>query len=377
MATITVTNLNDSGAGSLRDALGVANNGDTITFAPNLAGGTLILTSGELDITKNLTINGDIDGNGSPDITIDAGGASRVFNEDGAFGLFATLNGLVISDGSASSGGGIRTGTADNLFLNNSQVINNQATGSGGGIYGGPGGEVVLTNTSVSGNTSGGTGGGIYANSTLAMTNATVFGNYSTNAGGGIALAFNATSTLTNTTLTGNRSGDKGGAIYGNASQIRLYDSTVTGNYAGAAGGAIYNVGAPGSPLVLLSNSIVAGNAAPVSGPDLDLNNLPLYVSGNNILGSAPANANPINTASGTYTQIDGTDQTALETVFAVVGPNGDTNVLSGLPAKNGGPVQTVAINPTNPPGIAYNAGDNAAVPPGVSSDARGFMRVA
>jgi hypothetical protein len=83
MATFTVTNLHDSGAGSLRAALSLANDGDTITFAQNLAGGTLILTSGELDITKTLTINGDLDGNGSPDITISGNNASRVFDEDG------------------------------------------------------------------------------------------------------------------------------------------------------------------------------------------------------------------------------------------------------------------------------------------------------
>jgi len=109
MATITVTNLNDNGAGSLRDALSLAHTGDTIQFAPGLAGGTLVLTNGELDVTTNLTINGDLDGNGTPDITIDAGGASRVFNE-GGFGLSATLDGLVIRDGSATFGGGIAVG---------------------------------------------------------------------------------------------------------------------------------------------------------------------------------------------------------------------------------------------------------------------------
>src|SRR5437773_3441606 len=52
---ITVTNTNDSGPGSLRQALVDANDGDTITFAVT---GTIGLTSGELAIDKNVTITG-------------------------------------------------------------------------------------------------------------------------------------------------------------------------------------------------------------------------------------------------------------------------------------------------------------------------------
>ena len=65
-ATITVTNTNDSGPGSLRQALADANDGDTITFAVT---GTIVLTSGGLVIDKNVTISGpgadrlSIDGN--------------------------------------------------------------------------------------------------------------------------------------------------------------------------------------------------------------------------------------------------------------------------------------------------------------------------
>ena len=43
--TITVTNTNDSGPGSLRQALADANSGDTINFAVT---GTIGLTTGEL-----------------------------------------------------------------------------------------------------------------------------------------------------------------------------------------------------------------------------------------------------------------------------------------------------------------------------------------
>src|SRR4029077_1654317 len=54
-ATITVTNYNDSGPGSLRQALANANNGDTINFAVS---GTIILTRGEVLVNKNVTISG-------------------------------------------------------------------------------------------------------------------------------------------------------------------------------------------------------------------------------------------------------------------------------------------------------------------------------
>ena len=53
---IVVTNTNDSGPGSLRDALSIANDGDTIDATG--VSGTILLTSGELQINHNVTING-------------------------------------------------------------------------------------------------------------------------------------------------------------------------------------------------------------------------------------------------------------------------------------------------------------------------------
>jgi hypothetical protein len=57
LATITVTNTNDSGPGSLRSAIASAAAGDTIQFASSLASQTITLTSGQLVINKNLTID--------------------------------------------------------------------------------------------------------------------------------------------------------------------------------------------------------------------------------------------------------------------------------------------------------------------------------
>src|SRR4051812_39142890 len=71
-ATITVTNTNDSGPGSLRQALANANKGDTITFAVT---GTITLTSGGFLVTKNVTISGP----GANQLSIDGNQALFVF----------------------------------------------------------------------------------------------------------------------------------------------------------------------------------------------------------------------------------------------------------------------------------------------------------
>src|SRR5216117_4068755 len=55
---ITVTNINDSGPGSLRQALADSHDGDTIDFDPALNGQTILLTTAELAIVKNVTISG-------------------------------------------------------------------------------------------------------------------------------------------------------------------------------------------------------------------------------------------------------------------------------------------------------------------------------
>src|SRR5262245_48068173 len=122
---IVVTNTNDSGAGSLRDALALANDGDTIDATG--VSGTILLTSGELQITHNVIINGPA----AEDLAVNGNDAFRVFEN---FGSNATISGLTITNGLAvdgNGGGGILN--HGGLTLSSSSIVNN-FTGAGGGV---------------------------------------------------------------------------------------------------------------------------------------------------------------------------------------------------------------------------------------------------
>src|SRR5208282_3593995 len=58
LSTLTVLNNADSGPGSLRNALDIANNGDQIFFNHHLASETITLTSGPLAINTSVAITG-------------------------------------------------------------------------------------------------------------------------------------------------------------------------------------------------------------------------------------------------------------------------------------------------------------------------------
>ena len=132
-AAISVTTLNDTGPGSLRQAIADALPGDMITFSVH---GTITLTSGALMIGKNLEIQGP----GSYRLRISGNRASRVFVLQPNTSV--TLAGMTISDGLTngdsplipSIGGGILNGAppvnlATNLILSNVVISGNQALG--------------------------------------------------------------------------------------------------------------------------------------------------------------------------------------------------------------------------------------------------------
>ncbi len=201
-ATFTVTNTDDSGPGSLRQALidaGNAPGADTINVS---ATGTVNLQSG-LGIFTDMQVNGP----GADKLTVrrDTGGDYPVLK---VFDANATISGLKIANGKGAPGdvGGI--GFIDNsgghvLTLKAVTVTNNE--GYGGGIYNSGTMNVVNStinnNASVSG-TSDTPGGGILNNGgTLTVTNST----FSTNTGSsGAGISNGGALTLTNVTIFGN-----------------------------------------------------------------------------------------------------------------------------------------------------------------------------
>ncbi|MEA2887182.1 MAG: large repetitive protein [Bradyrhizobium sp.] len=347
MSTLVVTNLNDGGAGSLRDSIAGSSTGDTITFDPSLLGGALVLTSGELVVSSNVTIEGDVDGNGTPDITIDAAGNSRVLNVSAAT---ATLDGLVITGGSSTYGAGIVTAGSTDLTVSNSTITDNHI---GGGIRNV--GTLTLDHVTVSGNTSDGDGGGIanaLSGATLHVIDSTIANNTAAFNGGGLVNSGGNTASLTNVTMVGNSAHGTigGGAIY-SGGDLTLTQVTITGNHADTNGGGVYT-GAAHAPTI--TNSILTGNDA--GGVQGDL------------LALTPANYAGVNVV-GTGGDTDASDHViqtpTLGDLFAhvaLVDPDNDpataNSFQAGVLANNGGGVQTVAINPT---GIAHDAGSDAA----------------
>jgi hypothetical protein len=247
-AEFTVTNTDDSGEGSLRSAIAQTNNtegADTITFADDLSGQTITLTSGQLEITDELTING----LGADQLTIDADGNSRIFNiDDGEDSAIAvTLEGLTITGGTAEDGGGILN--REDLTLSNSTVSGNSAN-SGGGIYNSFGDSLTLMNSTVSGNSATGSysaGGGISNEGTATLTGSTVSGN-SARLGGGISNY--GTANLTGSTVSGNSALSVGGMF--NSGTATLSNSTISNSTADSSGG----FGGFGTTTII--NSIVA-----------------------------------------------------------------------------------------------------------------------
>lgn len=266
LATWTATNNLNSGIGSLRAALGSAQNGDIVTFNTSM---TVALTQ-VLVVDRNITIDGDLNNDNVADVTLDGQYRTQIMQVTS--GTTATLDGLVITrgmvagnggnggdDALVSQGGGIYN--AGTLTLRNVTVTANAASGGGGGggvtpqyaggagggggaITGGTGGKGgdTLNSTGSNGTAGqGGAGGGFFniggrGGSTTGGAGGAAYPGYSTGSAGGTAVS--------------------GGLSIGGGGGGDGYDNI--GGAGGGAVGGIYND--TGATLRIIGNSTISNN---------------------------------------------------------------------------------------------------------------------
>ena len=409
---MSVTNANDSGAGSLRHALDQICAGGTIDFAADT---TLYLNS-QLEITKTLTIDGsghtiklsgDSLGDGIPNVRVLSIGSSGV----------VTLTHLAIISGTANSevngyeGGGIRN--TGRLTLQNSTLAGNAATNYGGGLYNsgtllvsdstfsrnstdfaGAGiynssGRITVTNSTLSGNLAE-WGGGLYnASGTLTVQHSTFSRNSASNGVGG-GICNGGTLTVQDSTLSDNAGGNGGGGVY-NSGMLTVQNSTFSGNSTFVYGGGISNDGTS-----TIQNSTFSGNSGDYGGGIFSGNTLTLQnstLSGNSasqgggvyhnsgtlsllntLIGNSPSGGDCRN-GSGTLSINDHNllQSTLITDTCGLTNGAGGSLIgvdpLLGPLANNGGNTQTFALLSGSP---ALNAGNNATCLP---TDQRGVAR--
>ena len=290
-----VTNPNDSGDGSLRQAITNANafpTDDEITFTAS-ANGTIALLSALPDLANNGAVT--ISGNGAANTVISGGRSVRVFHVDPE--TTAAISGVSITNGQAVDGGG----------------INNE-------------GVLTVSNTTLDGNSASTSGGGIDNSGKLTVTNTTFTDNEADVYGGGIDN--DNTLTVINTIFIGNRS-ETGGAIF-NEGALTVTNSTISGNGA-RTGGGIENRDASN-----LNNSIVAHST---DGGDCS-------------------------------------NSTGIVDVQHSLIEDGSCGVVDGV---NGNLTGDPALNPDltlSAASSALNAGDNALIPVGITTDLAGGPRI-
>ena len=310
---IVVSNTNDAGPGSLRQAINDANSGGVIQFAPGLSGQKIRLTTGALIVDKSLTIDGAglatlIAISGDADASDSAtAGDSRVFEVSAGISLVLEALRITrgaapvgINDGDGGNGGGILN--LGNLTVRRSVVELNSAgkgNGTGSGGQGGAiwsSGSLTLELSSITGNASGdggfggndsgGNGGGVYNAGTLEIDSST-FGNNTAGAGGndgvggygGGLFHDSGNGVVRKSTFSGNKAGSGGlgggsgsGGFGGgicNHAPLEVINTTLVGNEAGEgdAGGAFTGTGGNGGGIfnqasLTLKHLTVVGNKA-------------------------------------------------------------------------------------------------------------------
>src|SRR5579871_1502982 len=397
------------GSCSLRDAIIAANGGsggDTINVPPGtydltvMGSGEDAAATGDLDITKSVTIAGAGAGSGGTTIK---GEGDRVFDIFSGAGA-VTISGMAITNGAENFGGAIRT-VGSSLTLTGNSLTQNTATseGFGGAIFMEPsgGGTLTITNCTFSSNTAadattsgGGFGGAVMfepgGTGTLTISDSTFDSNTAqsgTTSGGGFggAVMFEpggtGTLTISDSTFSSNRSagsttqGGFGGAVMfepgADPSSLSVTNSTFTANQAGGhegfGGGIVFEPNGATSSGTLTHITMVGNSTTGTDmGGGILVEAAPVMVRNSIISG---------NTAAGVANNCSADDAGTLVTaghglelgVSCGFDLNADPKVAAL--ADNGGPTKTMALTAGSP---AIDAADDVFCP---ASDQRGVAR--
>ncbi len=313
------------------------------------------------DIAASLTVlSGDLLGNDVSPFTNNGENSYHVVTGSST-NATAVIEGFTISGGNA-----------------NGSAFNSQD--SGGGMYN-QSGSPTVTRCTFSGNTtgsSGSSGGGMYNfSSNPTVTYCTFSGNTTGGDGGGMT-NFSGNPTVSHCTFSGNSAGTRGGGMYNALGNPTVSHCTFSGNSAGSSGGGgMHNIGA--SPTVShctfsgnsagsgggggMTNSTTAGNPGTGSNPVVTncilWGDTPDEVYNNSFFGPSV----PVITYCDVQGGYVGTDNINANPLF--VDANGGDNVF-GTPDDN---LRLAANSP------CIDAGNNAAVPAGVTTDLDGNNR--
>lgn len=350
--SFTVTNMDDSGTGSLRDAVARANadtgGSNSITFSAT-ATGTITLATPLDTLHNTLTIVGP----GADKLTIHGSpGPVPVLTSD----AFLELSGVTITGAANTGNGGGILVNDGSLVLRDSTITGNTAL-AGGGIYCAKGALSIVTST-ISGNT--GTGA-IVGGGGITMVDSTIADNT------GTAIVFSVADTLlsiSRTTISNNTDMTAGGGVGGlklQAGVARIRNATFSGNTGAQAG----DFWASGSATTLtLTNVTAVGGSAPAllfdDAMSVNLHNTVLAGTGTRCAGVHLPTSQGGNLSSDTTCNL--TKSTDKQGVDPMLGPL----------AANGGPDPTRTHAPLAHSPV-LNAGEGTGLD---ASDQRGAARV-